>query len=104
MSPFEVLAAFLVVMGVVSIPIIALINRSKSPIGQAIADRIRSKTAAQYGRLPASPASTSPNPPSAAPENDADPLAVIERQQEHLREMGTRLEFLERLIEKQQSE
>jgi hypothetical protein len=40
----EALMAFLVVMGFISIPITAIITRKNSPIGQAIAERIRNKT------------------------------------------------------------
>ncbi len=50
MSAFEAFLAFMVVIGVISIPFAAVITRSRSPIGQAIAERIRRRTEARYGR------------------------------------------------------
>jgi hypothetical protein len=103
MTALEVILAFLVVMGVISIPLTAIVTRTSSPIGQAIADRIRRKTERRFGPSPGSAASALPenNKPVAtgAPE-ERDPAALIEQQQQNLQQMSTRLEFLERLIEK----
>ncbi len=81
MTPFEALLAFLVVLGVLTIPITAIITRSRSPIGQAIAERIRRKTERKYGRI-------DPGPGVAAIDDGA------------LTDLNARMEFVERLIDR----
>jgi len=110
-TPFEALLAFLVVMGAISVPLVAVINRSSSPIGRAIAERIRRRTERRYGPDPTRdrhalsdagrrPYAPRPGLPESPDPGDArDPSALIEAQQQELREMGARLEFLERLLE-----
>ena len=115
MTPFEAFLAFLVVMGIISIPFAAIITRSRSPIGQAIAERIRRRTQRKLGPPAASvvpPAASAPPPAVSVAHVSAttaqlpnreepDPHALIELQQAELTEMSTRLEFLERLLEEQ---
>lgn len=119
MAPYEALFAFLVVMGVISIPLAAIITRSRSPIGQAIAERIRRKTERKLGKAgvdqPGLAATGEPGEtgraggagaPGDGVSHDAppgkDPYELIARQQESLHEMSNRLEFLERLLEREE--
>jgi hypothetical protein len=82
MTPFEAFLAFLVVAGVLAIPITAIISRNGSPIGQAIADRIRRKTERKYGRIGAEHASAAIDDGSIA-------------------DLHARLEFVERLVDRE---
>ena len=101
MSPFEAFLAFMVVMGVISIPLAAVITRSRSPIGQAIAERIRRRTEARFGK----PAPTVlPDSDRAVTSDVERRLQLIEDQQCELGEISRKIDFLERLIERSQVE
>ncbi len=82
MTGCEAFLAFPVVPGVLAIPITAIVTRSKSPIGQAIADRIRRKTECKYGGIDA------PRVPAAI--DDASPM-----------DLNARLELVERLTDQE---
>ena len=101
MSAFEAFLAFMVVMGVISIPFAAVITRSRSPIGQAIAERIRRRTEARYG----GPGPTALSDGSGAGTHDIEQrLRLVEDQQSELGEISRKIDFLERLIERSQDE
>ncbi len=101
MSAFEAFLAFMVVMGVISIPFAAVITRSRSPIGQAIAERIRRRTEAKYGR----PAPTAlPEGSGAGTRDIEERLRLVEDQQSELCEISRKIDFLERLIERSPGE
>ncbi|MFW5688573.1 MAG: hypothetical protein ACOC1U_03290 [Spirochaetota bacterium] len=110
MTPFEAFLAFLTVMGIIAVPLSAIITRSRSPIGQAIAERIRRKTERKLGPSPASLGGTARSgasiPASASPgaaEAESRLLEIVERQEETLTMMSSRLEFLERLLERDEA-
>ena len=96
MSAFEAFLAFMVVMGVISIPFAAVVTRSRSPIGQAIAERIRRRTEARYG----GPAPTALPDGSAGTPDIERRLQLVEDQQTELAEISRKLDFLERLVER----
>ena len=107
MTPLETILAFLTVMGVIAIPFAAVITRKSSPIGHAIAERIRRKTERKLGPPAEEPdpgRRATPRPHAGGSIDTPDPVALIESQQQSLHEMSNRLEFLERLLEKEQSE
>ena len=103
MAPYEALFAFLVVMGIISIPLAAIITRSRSPIGQAIAERIRRRTEKKLGKAGRTSEAGAPGDGASreAPRGK-DPYELIARQQESLHEMSNRLEFLERLLDREE--
>jgi len=114
MTGLETILAFLVVMGVISLPLTAIITRKNSPIGQALADRIRRKTEIREaaGRLvrglPTGTQQHAGSDPTAnratfpsGGEDRANQLAMLENQQSEIQELSHKIDFLQRLIEKQ---
>lgn len=86
----------------------AIITRRNSPIGDAIAERIRRRTERALGRIdfstprsarPAATASAGGEATAPPSPDDANPVARIAHQQETLSELTARLDFLERLVE-----
>ena len=110
MTGLETILAFLTVMGIISVPFAAVITRRSSPIGQALADRIRRKTELREaaGRLvpgvpPEAPAGLlSARSASGEPAQLAVPLSMLEDQQREIQELTEKIDFLQRLIENQQ--
>ena len=106
MTGLESLLAFLVVMGVLSIPFAAVITRKNSPIGQALADRIRRKTELREraGRLVEGvpvPRDQRTIQARAPEDTQASQLAMLENQQTEIQELSEKIDFLQRLIENQ---
>ncbi|MCK4515326.1 MAG: hypothetical protein KAU31_08715 [Spirochaetaceae bacterium] len=105
MNLLEVVLAFLVAMGVISIPLAAIITRKSSPIGQAFAHRIRRRTdareakrALKQGLLAAATGNSVPANSESVP---ADHLEILEAQQNVIGELSEKIDFLQRLIEDQ---
>jgi hypothetical protein len=110
MSALEEILAFLFVMGIVSIPIVAILTRKNSAIGQAWADRIRLRSERRHGRLLAAtratidtsrahgPASTGGHD-RAADQEWGKQQEIIDAQQAEIKELYEKVEFLQRLIE-----
>jgi hypothetical protein len=97
MSAFEAFLAFMVVMGVISIPFAAVITRSRSPVGRAIAERIRRRTEARFG----TPAPTAlPNGNREGSPDIERRLQLVEDKHHELAEISRKIDFLERLIER----
>ena len=105
MNPLEAILAFLTVMGIISIPLAAVITRKNSPVGQAFAHRIRRRTdARQAKRALAKGTPTAPTRSSipALPDDVAvDHLGILEAQQIVISELSDKIDFLQRLIEDQ---
>ena len=106
MTGLETILAFLVVMGVIAIPFAAVITRKSSAIGQALGDRIRRKTELREasGRLVrgqpealAGPGANARNTRNA----QTDQLAMLEHQQQEIKELSEKIDFIQRLIENQ---
>lgn len=91
MTPLETLLAFFVVMGIISIPIVSIIFRRSSLIGKAIADRIRKRG------LPTLPAGTTESDLRAVV---AQQQNILEEQQEEIRRLNEKVDFVQRLLEK----
>jgi hypothetical protein len=129
MTILEEILAFLFVMGIVSIPIVAILTRKNSAIGQAWADRIRMRSERRFGRLlasrrraseallyghndggqPGRPPDTntssadgSPGAGSATDRAFAHQQEIIDAQQVEIGELSTKIEFLQKLIEDKQ--
>ena len=112
MGPLETVFAFLVVMGIISIPLAAVITRKNSAIGQACADRIRRRGELREARrspqLVAGPAARPQSDTSApryhermGPDSAAQDAQqqILEAQQDEIRELQGKVDFLQRLLE-----
>lgn len=111
MSPFEAFLAFLTVAGVLSIPLAAIITRRNSPIGQALADRIRRRTELRFPASQSSGAVSQPGVdegrllPSHAVSHRLDlQQELIEQQQQAMDELSAKLDFVQRLLETPKTE
>jgi len=91
MTPLESILAFLFAMGIVAIPIVALITRKGSAIGQAIGRRIAAREAID--------GETSGMSVGNLRESIARQQKTIEEQQTELSELRDRLQFIQRLLE-----
>ena len=95
MTGLESILIFLVVMGVISIPLAAIVTRRSSPVGQAIADRIR-------GRRHRHPQIQQASEAIQAPEAEDARLRLIESQQNEIADLSAKIDFLQRLVEEKQ--
>jgi hypothetical protein len=106
METLPMILSFLFAMGIVSIPIIAIVTRKNSPIGQAMAERIRLRTLRHHtaalppGHQPPTTAGGHAAPLDAA-ERETQRV-LIEAQDAEIRDLSEKVEFLQKLIEKEQ--
>ena len=100
MPPFETTLAFIMVFSLAFVlPFTAIISRKNSPIGQALADRIRRRRRLAVDEVPA--------PKQLEHRNQL--LIQLERQQELLQEqqieikqLQDRIDFLDRLVDRRE--
>lgn len=95
MTELEVILAFASVMGVLSLPLMLIVNRKGSPIGEALAERVRRKTERRYG--PSTAVFPKPAPKTMALEHSADESDAFAQQE--VARLAERVDFLERLLE-----
>jgi hypothetical protein len=105
MNPLETILAFLVVMGVIAIPLAAVITRRNSATGEALADRIRRRNRLREAAQARKPGNVAPQPAAIPSENtqslDPDQLAILDANQTEIRELTSKIDFLQRLVEEQ---
>ena len=91
MTPLETILAFVFAMGILAIPIVAIITRKGSAVGQAIGRRIAAREAIDDETVHASL------------ENLRDTVVrqqkTIEDQQSELTDLREKLQFMQRLLE-----
>ena len=104
MTGFESFLAFMVVMGILSIPLAAILTRRNSAIGQAWADRIRRKTEARLGPKRRHIAIPEARATASDPGESARQIELIEAQQQEIQDLALKIDFLQRLLEEKQSD